>query len=290
MPSKGVVLRQRISEDLVAAARTHAEEVGNRLNQDLLGTAAEGETVPDYIALLLQLGRHLEEKMQELVAADEAHLIELDDDQDPRLRREEAAADLHEKVVEIREALGGFFGTSEAGSLLGVEGPTSSDPRTLHRQAMRLLERLREPAPELPSLRLNGLQLDRAALAEELQPAVDELDRALVDIARERREAESTQEQKNEKMAEVDTALRGVGRCLQGYYELSGFSMFAERIRLTRRRRGRGPGELEPPVQTTSPDEPGTSEGSPTTEPPSSDPTASPPDAEAEPGPPQGRP
>ena len=38
MPAKGVVDRQRVAEGLIASARTHAQEVGERLQTNLGAT------------------------------------------------------------------------------------------------------------------------------------------------------------------------------------------------------------------------------------------------------------
>lgn len=233
MPSKGVVDRQRIGQSIIAAARTHAQQVGEQLQLELGEIVEEGETLPDFVDLQLQLARYLEMRLNILVAADEAHLEELDDDQDPRLRRDEAAEALYQKVIEVREAMLGVFGSTRADALLGISGRTARDPLFLLRQAARVLERLREPAPDLPPRRLNGLVLDRNALADELQPAVESLAAALQDVDRERRETETTKGFKDEALEAFDVSAGGVARMLIGCDEIAGFPNFAERIRLT---------------------------------------------------------
>lgn len=251
MPSKGVLDRQRIGKAIVAAARTHAQEVGQRLNEDLTAIVAEGETLADFTTLQIHLGRYLQMRLDALVAADELHLQELDDDQDPRLRRDEAAETLYRKVIEIREAVSAAFGDDQASALVGIEGETSRDPLTLHRQARRVLERLRNPELPLPPQRLNGLQIDSASLAAELQPATDDLAQALADVDRELRETETSLGLKTEAMEALDRAVRGVGRILKGCDELAEFPNFAEKIRLSRTNRGGRSGtpedEEEPP-------------------------------------------
>lgn len=249
MPSKGVVDRQRIGQSIIAAARTHAQQVGERLQLELAEILEESESQPDFVELQLQLARYLEMRLNILVAADEAHLEELDDDQDPRLRRDEAAEALSQKVVQMREAMSGVFGSPRSDALLGISGRTARDPLFLLRQSARMLERLRAPAPDLPPQRLNGLTLDRNALAEELQPAVQALAQALEDVDRERRETETTKGFKDEALEAFDTAAGGVARMLIGCDEIAGFQNFAERIRLTLpNRRGGATAEEETPI------------------------------------------
>lgn len=238
MPSKGVLDRQRVGKAIVAAAHTHAREVGERLNADLAVILTEGETLPDFTTLQLQLGRYLQMRLEALVAADEAHVQELDDDQDPRLRRDEAAELLYQKLIEMRETVNAVFGPERAGKLIGIEGDTPRDPLRLHRHATRILDRLRAPGAGLPPQRLRGVQLDPVTLAEELQPATDLLAEAIADVDREQRETETTLTLKTEATEAFDRAVRGVGRILKGCDELADFPEFADKIRLRRTNQG----------------------------------------------------
>lgn len=112
MASKGVLDRQRIGRAIIHAARTHAHEVGQQLQENLQSLLAEQETSSDFITPQLELARYLEMRLEALVAADETHLEELDDDQEPRLLRDEAAAELYSTLVRIRAAVNAGFGTS----------------------------------------------------------------------------------------------------------------------------------------------------------------------------------
>jgi hypothetical protein len=269
MPSKGVLDRQRVGKAIVAAADTHAQEVGERLNDDLSVILAEGETLTDFKTLQLHLGRYLKMRLDALVAADEAHVQELDDDQDPRLRRDEAAELLYQKLIEVRDTVNAVFGSERAGKLVGIEGDTPRDPLVLHRHATRILDRLRAPDAELPPQRLRGVQLDPVVLAEELQPATDLLAEALADVDREQRETETTLTLKTEATEAFDRAVRGVGRILQGCDELADFPEFAEKIRLSRTHRGSRSGASEDEEGTSEEDDrptPEEDEESPTTE------------------------
>lgn len=262
MPTKGLIDRERIGRDILHASRTHAREVGERLNESLRFTAEEGETFPDFIHFQHQLARLLESRLDALVAADDEHLGELDDDQEPRLLRRQAADALYTKLVEVRELLRGVFGFERANSLVGITGETPLDPVTLHRQGASALERLRAPDPELPPQRLSGLQLDRDALADELQPLVDELGRILEDVKREVREREITKRSRDRALADFDTTAGAVARIQIGLDDLAGFPEYSDRIRLTRSARSRsGPEDDEEPSEQPDPDDrPGPSE------------------------------
>lgn len=264
MLTQAVLDRQRVGESIVSSARTHAEDVGNRLNEELAVILTEGETLPDFVTLQHQLARYLEMRTNALVAADEVHLQELDDDKDPRLRRDEAAEVLLRKLIEIRETLVGVFGAERAAALVGIEGETARDPLRLYRLASRTLERLQAPEPELPPIRVNGVQLDPVLVGQDLQPFLDNLRRAIGDVTRELRETETTLNAKTEALEAYDRAVRGIGRILKGCNELADFPKFAEKIRLTRPGRSSTGGEEEPqqgPEQEEGPAPPGPEAG-----------------------------
>lgn len=237
MPSKGVIDRQRIAKSIVAAARTHAHQVGAQLDELLSPYLFEGETFTP-TTFQLVIARLLEDRLQALVTADNAHLLELDDDQDPRIRREEATEKLYATVVGIRETLTAAFSAPRTDALLGIKGKTPADPLKLLGHAQDLLDRLREPAVVVPEQRFDAVQIDLARLADELQPALDELADALRDVTREQRETESTLEEKTAALEAFDAIVGGVARTLIGFDEMTGHPDFAKKIRLNLPQRG----------------------------------------------------
>lgn len=253
MASQGVLDRHRVAKAIVATARTHARQVGDRLQEILAPFVPEGVTLPDLTRLQLVLADYLEAQIDDVVRADEAHLKELDDDQGPRRRRDEAAESLYDTVVAIREVLVGNFGSDQANEIHGINGRTSLDPLTLFRQASRMLERLNEQAAAPPPPRLDGAGADLARLAAQLQPALDEMTQAIQEVDREIREAETTNLVKDNALAVLDRAVSTVGRALTAFDDLAGFTAFSDKIRLTlpnRRRRETAP-EQESPLPET---------------------------------------
>ena len=256
MATQGLIDRQRVGRDILHATLTHAREVGERLNQSLQFTVEEGETLPDFITFQHQLARLLESRLNGLEEADNAHLQELDDDTQPRARRDQAVDALYAKLIEARELVKGLFGTNLANALMGIDGPTPQDPLRLHTEAREVLERLREPDPELPPRRLSSVLFDRNAVADELQPFVEALGEALTDLRRESRERESTKNLRDAAIRNFDTVSRAVGRIQIGLDELAGFPDFADKIRLTLPGRGRRVrDEEELPEEPTPPAE-----------------------------------
>jgi hypothetical protein len=248
MASKGVTDRKRVAKAIVASARTHAKAVGERLQEVLAPAFPEGLVPFDLVEFQEGLARYLEMRTDAIRAADNVHLDEILDDDVPRSRRDEAAAGCYSALVGIRDAIRAAFGREHSKALLGYEGTTPTDPLVLAGVAEHALERLRELPIEPPPVRFGGVQIDLATLADELQPALDELKAALEAVALENRESEATLRDRDLALDAFDAAVAGIGRIVTGFDQLAGFPEFADRIRLTRpaRRRAGTPNGDEP--------------------------------------------
>lgn len=234
MPTQGVVDRQRAGKALIASARTHAQEVGDRLAEQLSAVLEDSETLPDLTHLQSLFARHLERRLDALVEADESHLRELDDDTDIRQRRADAAAQLYDQVVAVRNLVRAALGAEREAELLGSEGRTAQDPLTLQRQAERMVERLREPgATELTASRLPSVELDLRGIPARLETKIGDLRDAISAVVREECEAETSHQRKDRAFEAFDEAARGVADTLRGWCRLAGCPEFADRIRVT---------------------------------------------------------
>jgi hypothetical protein len=271
MSSKGVTDRQRVALEIVAATRTHARAVGERL-QEILAPAFPGELVPfDLVEFQEGLARYLEMRTEAIIEADEGHLDELLDDNEPRRRRDEARDVCYSALVGIRDGISAAFGRERTEVLLGYKGTTEFDPLLLEQAARRALRKLRNPPPELPPARLGGIQVDLAVRADELQPALDELSAAIMEVKVENKEANATLRDRDLELDAFDAAVGGIGRITVGFDELAGFRQFADRVRLSRparRRAGIANGEPSAPEPEETPE----TESSPVSEP--ADPSA----------------
>jgi len=234
MASKSVLDRQRVGQAIVAAARTHAQEVGERLSNQLSAVLEDGETLPDLTLIQQLLARLLESRLDELNQADHDHLAEVDDDRDPRRRRTEASIEVRQQIAEIREAVRAVFAGDLVVRGLCLDGEVPMEPTTLHAAANEILGRLRVPPDENLSERLvAGCTFDMTRAADALQPKVEALGAALSDVRRERMELQSTGLRRQRSLQGFDRVGRGVARTLQGWLELAGFPEQAARVRLT---------------------------------------------------------
>jgi len=257
MASKGVTDRQRVAKLIAAAARNHAREVGERLHEVLAPAFPDGEVPFDGVRLFDGLATYLDMRIAGIVDADESHDRELRDDDEPRRLRDQAAARLYSTLVGIRQAVLAGFGPEQLKKLLGYAGSTPADPLLLHRFASRALDLLRTPPDQPPPARFAAVQVDLVSLADELQPALDQLTAALREVDDENRQAESTRRAKDLELDAFDAAVAGIGRVVIGFDELAGFPQFADRIRLTlpnRRRRGTSDEEEPLPEEEVPPD------------------------------------
>jgi len=234
MCSKGVLDRQRVAQAMIAAARAHAEMVGERLHTELAVVLEDGDTPPDLTQLQMLFAQLLELRLDALVAAEERHQMELDDDGDARMRRDEASAKVQRQLIALREAVSTVYGSRQVSLVLGIEGPTPQTPLVLLRQARHTLDRLERPVEVEPkSALLPAGNLNLAGAAERLREAATALDRALEKVALEEREAETTLRHRDEAIAAFDVTVSGVGLALKAFLSLAGLSEIGERIRLT---------------------------------------------------------
>ena len=190
---------------------------------------------------------------QQLVDADKAHLDELSDDVGPRLERDDVVGAVRQKLIDIRQLAQVLFGPAHAIEIVAVDGLTALQPEHLWRQAEHTLSRLRSPDLNLPAASTASVTFDPLQLADELEPLVTALRRAIDGVEIDRREAAVTVEAKHETMASHDLLLGACGRIVTGFYLLAGRPDLADRIRvsLPGRRRQR-PQDGEEPAETVS--------------------------------------
>lgn len=234
MRSKSVVDRQKVAQALIAAARTHAQSVGDRLLPQLATVIPEGETLPDLVQLQELFVRLLEARLKALVEAEEAHRAELDGTPRLRMRRDEASSVVQQQILALREAVSAVYGSEQMPHVLGFDGPTAQTPLDLQRQAQRIVSRLQEPVTVEPvSEVLSAEQLDLTGAAERLRETAQVLDEAIQEVLRKTRQAETTLGRRDEALEAFDVTVRCVGLTLRSFLSLAGFSELADRLRLT---------------------------------------------------------
>lgn len=231
--SKAVTDRTAISRTVLSSLEVHGEEVRADLEAILFpGGTPKHLTVA---ALLAALGDALSRAVDELSEADLANAQELADDAEPRAARDEATADLHDQLVNLRGTLASVYGNAILRAY-GLTGETPTDAEQLLHRAESVVKQLDErPITEKP--RQEGVTIDAAALAKGLRKPMKLLAKALKDVRREEREAQLTLARRKEAMTQWARRYQGIADVATGLFELTGRGDLADRVRPTARRR-----------------------------------------------------
>ena len=245
--SKMVADRAAIARGVQSAATVHSPEVAPDLQALLFPHGApEQVTVVDFLAALGEtLGRYV----AALEEADRTHAAELSDDDGYRTARDERMADLKNVYASLREIVVRSYGSAVADAY-GLGNALPEDPQLLLGLAGHAEKLLRERAlTEQPKIK--SLTLAPIAAADDLAFAMSALRSALNDVEREKREAQLTQNAKDELMARWGSIYPGVADVLAGLFTLAKRPALADRVRPTARRRAG-----LPEVEDTAPAQP----------------------------------
>lgn len=228
MASKQVTDRQKGADAVLAIFDAQAGTLAGAAGRAL---GSESATVQATLDLLRNALRSSRDAM---VQADSAHEGELADDSGARDARDNAAAKLNEKVVELRSLITGMYGAATARAV--VVGQTPQDPVALERFAGEVAQNL--GTVTLPEPRFAGAGLDARAVQQDLSLAREVLQSALTQVASETREAQATLAKKNQAVEEYDRVFTGVATSLSGLFTLAGERELAEKVRPSTRRPG----------------------------------------------------
>ncbi len=231
MASKATVQRQKSSEKVAAAGRTH---------QALIVTALSsryGETVGAAAGVLAQaVTLDMEVKTAEMVRCDDAHEAELRDDPVIRGERDEAAAALHDTLTTTRSQLGTVGGEAYV-SALGFSGKTPSDPVEVLRLGRIVTDNL--AAVPAPASLIPGYTLDPNPWRASLLPLVENLDGLTARTAVEEREAEASLTAKYAAIEAYDQSFSTAANLVGALLAAAGETELARRVRPSTRRPGR---------------------------------------------------
>ncbi len=246
--SKAAANRMAITRTLTSAIEVHGSEMISALEVTLFPDGVPENC--DIRVFLAALIAQAQRSIDDVVAKDRAHAVELADDAAPRYERDSAKQALRESIMGIRSTLEGIFGSSILPTY-GLSGGMPDDADLLLNMASTATGLLRHRAVTEKPLRV-GISVDMKAIANELQTHIDALNKALGDVRREEREAQVTREARNLSLAAWSSSYQGVADVLTGLLELAGKPSLAERVRPTARRRA----GMEDPAQPTDPENP----------------------------------
>ncbi len=241
----------KMGASVVQSGKVHYRKVAGELVTRVEPVLQEGQPLPDFEAFQLGLVSLVESEIEKVVILDEAHVAELDENQEQLRERRQAFPDLFDHLSGIQNACEGVYGEAARLKLFGHVRLLPQDPVELHRVGKRVHARLADPAYEISSQpRLPAWQpSDRIQLAGGLKVSVDRLGRALEELGAERKSSDDSLLEKQRAIEASDRTIRFGATCLSSLYSLAGFDELAAKVRPKRRapRRRQGePAETDP--------------------------------------------
>lgn len=238
MVSKMVTDRQKLSEDLVAWANTHAPALAAAL-AERMDKGAPGS------ATIAGLAAYVHGGLGALVKADEAHAKELADDVLPRSARDAASEEVATQLVGLRKKVDATHG--RAGLLaLGIHERLAYDAVYVQRLATRVVSTAKAHGFKMPPADPD-LKIDLPALIDKLEGPLAKLTAALKAVDKETAELKTTQSAKDAAMAAFDArfvAGAGALRCLAA---LAGLTALADSVPFLKRGSAAGAQEEDEP-------------------------------------------
>lgn len=235
MSSKLITDREKSARAVAQAGETNADAVGEAFAKRYGGHLEKGEKAPDLALAMRLVARALRADTKAMVAADAAHEHELADDDQPRTDREKTAAALRDRLVKLRGAVSGGYGT-KAERDMGFIGEIPKDPVVMVRYAGTVIKNAR--SIKLPAPVVDGININPKNLAQQLEALVVALEKHIEDVAREAREAQVTLSARNEATARYDEHFTVAARFFESALFMAGKPDLAARVRPSVRRPG----------------------------------------------------
>jgi hypothetical protein len=247
MISKQVLDRRKSALAVITAAETYADLIGRAFNELARPLLASGEELPDAALRARLQGRVLQSAIDALVAADEAHIAELGDDQAHRDQRDACAGELYEAIVRMRGRISASHG-AKALQALGFKGDTPRDPAGLASLAVSLAAALRtQTLPAVTDPYDSPAPVKQYAIL--LEDLAAKLEAQLASVAREEREGQQTLVRKLAAMEAYDRTFMRVARSISAELDFCGESGLADRLRPSKRRPGLTTEDAEKPEE-----------------------------------------
>lgn len=229
---------QSITRTLTWALGAHLDPVVQKASEILFpGGVPPGV---DMRAVCLSFIDVLQRSADNVAHRDRDVARERSEDDAARAKRDLATGGARAGLFAVRDAASSAYGP-EILSIIGLSGRIPD-------QSEALLTFARNVATTLPAVatrpRTNAyVQLDVVAAAAELTLLSNILSNALTDVARDMRETQMAQSQRNEAVDQWRQNYSMVANMIEGLLRAAGFHHVADRVRPTRRRRA---GETEP--------------------------------------------
>jgi hypothetical protein len=229
MASRIVTAHQKHTESIQQALTTHGPAIVSGVR--FVTGAADPEHEVDVTPLLAHAGRALADRLGALIAADDAHQLELTDDAEPRTQRDAAAAELYRALVDLKQVTARLFGDGWV-TKLSFPQEVSADPAQLARTGKQVIDALSTktlPAPQVPGVG----PVDGAVWITLLQGPLGRLTDARNDVTREEKEARATRTARDQALADLVAANVAAALLAQSLARIGGVLHLVEGLRGT---------------------------------------------------------
>ena len=269
MRTEGVFGRIQSGSAVLTAVDTDGDEAAQRLQERYAppepppASLEDAKTLQEF-AQAFSYRKHLDNLAGDLRTA-HGQLSMAEDEHQRKLaliaelggRRDELNQELVAVFVKVRGTLESLFGSRRGFVLANVSGNSPREPRRLLQQVGQTMSFLRNPAVDLPSHGLKGAKIDLAELANDLKPSYDALTLVLEGLDRTTKESHGTLAARNRATTEFDDIFGWVAGSFESLFHLAGLHELAERVRPSRRRRGRRAVDEEnaPPAEESASEE-----------------------------------
>jgi hypothetical protein len=241
MASKQVEDDVKRAREIAEAARTHAPEVARRVTADYKDQKIKG--APDEAALrslLLADATLLEQRSAKLLETDNALAQELGDDPPYFKTRDETRAELRNGMVALRSSLLTNCGAG-AVSAAGFAGETPEEPAALARLTRTVVASLEKKPPKATA---RGVKFNAREASSGLGELADQLEKALNDIRREKREEQGARSARDEAWMAFDRQVAVSALLFEGLFRRAGLADLADRL-VPMRRASRSSGSTQ---------------------------------------------
>lgn len=198
------------------------------------------EELPSWISLQQFMMLVLAFYTTNYMVLDDIHQQEAAQDWVPRDTRDQAVEEAYKDMLAVRRYVTGVLDERAADSLLGMRGPTATQPVELRRQMHSAIRRLRAPETHVPRPRIEGLDPDWGPAIRQLEQGLAKLDEALKGLAAESAAETQARKARDEALRAHRVAVTSSRSILRGLYILAGESDLVDEIRSPFARRSVG--------------------------------------------------
>lgn len=235
--------RIRVSEKIIASARTHGAKIAAILADHAVAIEGPGTpaTAEAFKAVIYAFANGLEHATKVMRDTEHAVAAEKADDGPIRQKREEACLEVGGVLVRLRSTVEDHLG-AEGLRTYGLAGEATRVPRKVLEYAQNVVQLL-EKAPVKVASPFGG-SFDSAVAAATLSAKAAILAGLISDDDREARELEDAYALRDRAIAAWSDAYQGTATMLEGLYRRAGWNELAEKVRPTvRKMRGEEVGE-----------------------------------------------